>query len=75
MTHEKIWMKIMLRNQCQKTINDNPKQAKNYRTGAIGSLGFFIGIIMQNTNGLEHPNEVKQILITQLEAYNKPKTE
>jgi len=63
----------MLKNNCQQTINKNPKQAKNYRTGEIGSLGFFLGIVMADTNGLEHPIEIQNILIEQLEEYNKPK--
>jgi len=47
-------------------IADNPTQAAQYRAGKDKLLGFFVGQIMQATQGKAHPQQLNELLRTGL---------
>ncbi len=49
-------------------INNNPKQAEQYRSGKLKVFGFFVGQVMKATNGQASPEVVNSLLKTKLGA-------
>jgi len=46
----------------------HPEEAKRYRNGKKGLLGFFVGQVMKSFKGKANPKEVNQIVKSKLEA-------
>jgi aspartyl-tRNA(Asn)/glutamyl-tRNA(Gln) amidotransferase subunit B len=51
-----------------KVIADNPSQAEEYRGGKDKLLGFFVGQVMQATQGKANPGQVNQLLKAKLSS-------
>jgi aspartyl-tRNA(Asn)/glutamyl-tRNA(Gln) amidotransferase subunit B len=51
-----------------KVIADNPSQAEEYRAGKDKLLGFFVGQVMQATQGKANPGQVNQLLKAKLSS-------
>ena len=51
-----------------KVIADNPSQAEEYRAGKDKLLGFFVGQVMQATQGKANPGQVNQLLKDKLSS-------
>ena len=47
---------------------DNPEQVEQFRAGKDKVLGFFVGQIMQATQGKANPGQINQILRDKLSA-------
>ncbi len=47
-------------------IEDNPKQAEQYRNGKTKLLGFFVGQVMKETGGKANPQQVNELVRTKL---------
>jgi aspartyl-tRNA(Asn)/glutamyl-tRNA(Gln) amidotransferase subunit B len=48
-------------------IQDNPKQAEQYRSGKTKLLGFFVGQVMKETMGKANPQQVSDLVRSKLE--------
>jgi aspartyl-tRNA(Asn)/glutamyl-tRNA(Gln) amidotransferase subunit B len=57
-----------IRAMAEKAINDNPKQAEQYRAGRTALLGFFVGQVMKASNGRANPAVVNKALKDALEG-------
>jgi aspartyl-tRNA(Asn)/glutamyl-tRNA(Gln) amidotransferase subunit B len=51
----------------QKVIEAHPAEAKSYREGKKGVLGFFVGQVMKETKGKANPGLVNEVLKKLLE--------
>ena len=49
-------------------IDDNPDEAARYRDGKEGLIGFFMGQVMQATNGAANPEVARELLQTHLDG-------
>jgi aspartyl-tRNA(Asn)/glutamyl-tRNA(Gln) amidotransferase subunit B len=47
---------------CRRLIEENPKQADQWRAGKANVLGFFVGQVMKHTRGSANPQLVNDIL-------------
>ena len=47
-------------------VADNPDQAAQYRAGKTKVLGYFVGQVMQATQGKANPQQVNELLIKAL---------
>jgi aspartyl-tRNA(Asn)/glutamyl-tRNA(Gln) amidotransferase subunit B len=47
-------------------VNNNPKQAEQYRAGKETLIQFFIGMVMKETKGQADPEQTKELLIHKL---------
>ena len=56
-----------LRPLVEEVVAANPDQAKRYRDGQTGLLGFFVGQVMRETDGRASPELVQEILREQLD--------
>ena len=48
-------------------IAENPDEVQRYREGKKGLIGFFIGQVMQRSQGKANPNLVRELISTKLE--------
>jgi aspartyl-tRNA(Asn)/glutamyl-tRNA(Gln) amidotransferase subunit B len=53
---------------CREVLAENDKQARQYRAGKTGLLGYFVGQVMKRSGGSADPKQVSAILTTLLEA-------
>jgi aspartyl-tRNA(Asn)/glutamyl-tRNA(Gln) amidotransferase subunit B len=51
-----------------KVIEDNPDEAKRYREGKKGLIGFFVGQVMRQSAGKANPQMVTQMVQQKLES-------
>ena len=47
---------------CKRIVDANPKPAAAYRSGKTGTIGFFVGQVMKETNGSANPGLVNDLL-------------
>jgi aspartyl-tRNA(Asn)/glutamyl-tRNA(Gln) amidotransferase subunit B len=52
---------------CAEIIAKSPTQARQYRSGKTGVLGYLVGQVMRSTSGAADPKLVNQILVRLLE--------
>ena len=52
----------LLERVCAAAIAASPKQAAAYRAGKTGTIGFFVGQVMRETNGSANPAVVNELL-------------
>lgn len=52
----------------EKVIADNPDEAKRYREGKTGLIGFFVGQVMKQSAGKANPQMVSQMVKKKLET-------
>ena len=45
-----------------KILKENEEKVKEYKNGKVKLFGFFVGLIMKNTQGRANPNLVNKIL-------------
>ena len=50
----------------EKIINDNPKQAEEFRAGKDKLIGFFVGQVMKVTHGKVNPGMLQDLVIKKL---------
>src|SRR5699024_2167391 len=48
-------------------IKDHPDEVERYRGGKQGLIGFFIGQVMQQSQGKANPQQVRELLTEKLE--------
>ena len=49
-----------------KIIQDNQKQAEQYRAGKTKLMGFFVGQVMKETGGKANPQQVNELIKAKL---------
>jgi aspartyl-tRNA(Asn)/glutamyl-tRNA(Gln) amidotransferase subunit B len=57
-----------IRRLASKAVEDNPKQAAQYRAGKTSLFGFFVGQVMKSSGGRANPQVVNRILKSLLEG-------
>lgn len=51
----------------EEVINDHPDEVQRYKEGKKGLIGFFIGQVMQRSQGKANPNLVRELITGKLE--------
>ena len=68
LTHP-VWIGFdEIRRLASKAVEENPKQAEQYRAGKSSLFGFFVGQVMKSSGGRANPQVVNRILKGLLEG-------
>jgi glutaminyl-tRNA synthetase len=57
-----------LRPTVQSVLDDHPDEVARYRDGKKGLIGFFMGQVMDATDGAANPETARELLQSYLEA-------
>jgi glutaminyl-tRNA synthetase len=52
----------------REVVENHPEEVERYRSGKKGLIGFFMGQVMQQTNGKAHPELTRDLLTEELEG-------